>query len=152
MSVNYANRASDQMDTTFEKRYDSDGTVWVRAKAHGDLTALTPYKVIVNENGYITAALADDEYYYYVGVPAGAVSSGEYEWIQIGGPCANVVTASDTCASAGYAYKVFDGTVVCTDADYTGAAGEFAVSYEVISEAATACDLVLVPERIIGST
>lgn len=139
--------------TTLEPRYDADGKVWLMVVPHDDLTALTPYKVIMNEYGWVTAALADDEYYYYVGVPAAAVDASEvnYCWVQIGGQCDDMVTASDT-ATVGQAYKVYDGTVVCTDADYVGGAGEFAVCRTAVSDAATACDVMLVPRIIIGTT
>ena len=141
---------SDEQYTTFEKRYDADGTVWMQAYAHGDLTALTPYKIIANEYGNITAALADDTKYYYVGVPAAAVSSGDIAWLQIGGYCADVVTPS-LSVTAGHSLLLYDGAVADGGADFSGVAGEFAVNVSTTTSA-TAHDVILIPERMIGTT
>ena len=135
------------MYVPFEKRFDQDGKVWLKVQAHGNLTALTPYKVIVNEFGYVTAALADDEYYFYVGVPPYAISSGEIDWVQIGGPCSGMVVAALTMA-VGNAVKMYDGVVTDTTADYTGGVGEFAVVYTATTGADDVLDVILVPERI----
>lgn len=141
---------SDYMYVPFEPRNDADGSVWLKVQAHGNLTALTPYKVIVNEYGYITAALASDTNYYYVGVPAAAISSGEIDWVQIGGYVASMVTPS-LSVSVGHGLKIYDGAVADSGADYSGAAGEFAVCYTE-SSTSTTQNAILVPERIIGTT
>lgn len=136
--------------TTFEKRYDADGTVWMQAYAHGDLTALTPYKIIANEYGSITAALADDTKYFYVGVPAAAVSSGDIAWLQIGGYLEDMVTPS-LSVSVGHSLLLYDGAVADGGADFSGAAGEFAVNVEATSSA-TAHTVILIPERMLNTT
>lgn len=136
--------------TSLAKRYDADQTVWIQAIAHGALTAKTPYKVIVNEYGYVTAALADDTTYYYVGVPAAAVDSGDLCWMQIGGPVEDMVTPSLSVA-VGHALSLDGGAVADAGADYTGAAGEFAVC-QTASSASTTQDALLVPERILSTT
>lgn len=147
---NVLNLDSDYMKVPFTKREDSDGNVWLKVVAHGDLTANTPYKVIVNEYGYITAALADDQNYYYVGVPAETIASGTKGWVQIGGYKAAMITPS-LSVGVGHALTVYDGAVADAGADYSGAAGEFAVN---VTETTTSEEhnVILIPERIIGST
>lgn len=132
------------------KRYDLDGTVWIQAVAHAALTAKTPYKVIANEYGRVTAALADDTNYFYVGVPASAVASGDVCWLQIGGHISSMVTPS-LSVSVGHALSILDGAVADAGADYSGAAGQFAVC-TTASTTSTTQDAFMIDERIIGTT
>ena len=136
---------------TFEKRWDSDGKVWIQAQAHGTLVAKTPYQIIVNEFGNISAAVSDVESYTHIGCPQAAASSEDILWFQIGGYIADMVCSSDTFA-VGDGIKKFDATVVSVDADFTGAVGEFAVAAELVAQAATAVNAMLVPERVKGAT
>jgi hypothetical protein len=140
------------MKASFEKVYDADGGVWMRAVPHGDLTAKTPYKVIVNEYGPVTAALADDTTYYYVGVPIEAVDASEVDWcwMKIGGYIEDMVTPSLSVA-VGHALSLDGGAVADAGADYTGAAGEFAVCTEASTASETQC-AILVPERILSTS
>lgn len=136
--------------TSLKKTYGADQRVRVQVVAHAALTAKTPYKVIVNEYGYVTAALADDTNYFYVGVPESAVASGDTAWIVIGGPMEDVVTPS-LSVSVGHAFTINNGAVADAGADYSGAAGQFAVC-QTASTSSTTQDMLLVPERIIGTT
>lgn len=136
-----------QLRVPLGMRYDADGTVWLQTQSHGALTAKTPYKVILNEYGYITADLADDVKYYYHGVPPIDVASGDISWIQIGGYCANVITPSLSVA-VGNAISNTNGTLTDDAADFSGAAGQFMISTES-SSSSTTQDVILVPERII---
>jgi hypothetical protein len=136
--------------TTFERKYDSDGKVWIQSVAHANLTAKTGYKVIVNEFGQITAAQADDQNYYYLAFPEAAVTSGDAAWLQIGGYIEDMVTPTLSVA-LGHALKMHDGAIADTGADYSGAAGEFAACSEASTSSATQ-KAMLVPERIIGTT
>lgn len=137
--------------TTFKasylKRYDADGSVWVEAIAHAALTALTPYKVIINEFGHVTAALADEAAKFYVGVPAASCSLGDKIWLQIGGEVAGMITPSITTV-VGNSLILDDGAVGPGGADYSGAAGEFAVATE--ASTGTAHDVNLYPERVLS--
>ena len=135
--------------TTFEKRHDANGTVWIQAQAHDTLVALTPYKVIVNEYGYITAALADDTTRYYVGLPDAAASSGDIIWVQIGGYVAGMVTGSLSMA-VGEAISVTNGALTDDAADYSGVANQFFVCTTATSNA-TAQYGILIPEMITGT-
>jgi len=129
---------------------DADGKVWIRCRAHDDLTAKTPYKVILDEYGYITAALADDVYNYYVGVPEANVDSGDFFKIQIGGYVYAMITPS-LSVSAGHALSIYNGAVADAGADYSGADGQFAVN-QVATDTATIHNVILVPERVKATT
>ena len=135
--------------TTLQKRYDADGTVWIQAVAHGALTALTPYKVILDEYGYLTAAIADDTTRYYVGVPAVGVDSGATAWLQIGGYVSGMVTGSLSVA-AGNAISVTNGTLTDDAADYTGVANQFFIALTATTSS-TAQYGLLIPEMITGT-
>lgn len=136
--------------TSMAKRFDADQTVWLQAVAHDDLDAKTPYKVIVNEYGYVTADLADDTNSYYVGVPAVDVDDGDLCWMQIGGPIEDMITPS-LSVSVGHALEIEDGDVADAGSDYAGVAGEFAVC-QTASTSSTTQDALLVPERVTGTT
>jgi hypothetical protein len=105
------------------------GNLYVYAYAHDALTAKTPYYVILNEFGHITAAQSATAIYCYVGVPNDTYAAGDLAKLQIGGYCASVICASDDY-TIGYGVKAVGGALACTDADYTGAVGEFAASAE----------------------
>lgn len=138
--------------TTFEKRYDADGKVWLQVIPHGDLVAKTPYWVTVNEFGYVSIAMTDVVPYAYVGVPEAAVDASEvdYCWLQIGGQLDGMVTPS-LSVSVGHALNINGGAVVDSGVDFTGLAGQFAVC-RTESTTATAQDVLLVPERFLSVT
>lgn len=136
--------------TPFDKIYNSDGTVDLLVQAHAALTANQPYKVLVNEYGYVSAALADDTTYYYVGVPRVAIASGAIGLLQIGGEVAAMITPS-LSVSVGHALVMLNGAVADAGADYSGAAGQFAVC-QVDSSASTTQAVLLIPERILSTT
>lgn len=138
---------SGQLGNTLEIRYDPDGTVWIQALAHAALTALTPYKVIANEYGWVTAATTTAvSGECYIGVaPAAGIASAAIGWLQIGGPVASMVTPS-LSVSVGHAlYISAAGAVADKGADYTGVAGEFAICYTA-STTSTTQDVILVPK------
>lgn len=140
---------SSTFKASFLKRYDSDGSVWIEAIAHGTLTAKTPVKVIINEFGHVTAALADDVTNYYLGVPVSGASAGDKVWLQIGGEVADMVTPSITTV-VGNSLVVLDGAIAAGGADFSGADGEFAAATE--ASTGTTHDAMLYPERMKGTT
>ena len=145
---------SDEQYTPWEPRFDADGTAWLKIYAHGTLTAKQPYKVIVNEYGYVTAALADDTtaHHYCVGVPPHAIADGAEDWIQIGGRCSGMIVSSIT-ASVGHGMQLTGGVVADTaNGDYTGLEGEFAVVYTDTTGADDVLDVMLIPREIQGQT
>jgi len=134
----------------FGKVEDADGKVWMYAIAHGTLTAKTPYMIIYNEYGPITAALASGAFYVYIGVPEVAGVSGEMVKLQVGGDISSMVTAS-LSVSVGHALNIAAGAVADAGADFTGVATQFAVC-TAASTTSTTQDAVLVPERVLTST
>lgn len=141
-SMNY----TDTFKASFLKKYNSDGSVWIEAVAHAALTAKTAYKVIVNEFGHVTAAIADDATIYYVAVPKASCSSGDVIWLQIGGICDDVITPS-LSVSVGHAFSIVSGAIADVGADYSGLVSQFAVC-RTASTASTTQDMMLYPERI----
>ena len=132
---------------SYEKIYSADGLVRMKVQAHAALTALTPYAIVCNEYGPITAALPSSGASIYVGVPEVAQDSGDMFEIVIGGPVDDVVTPS-LSVSVGHGLTINTRAVADIGADFSGAAGEFAVC-RTASTSSTTQDLNLVPEKIL---
>lgn len=105
-------------------REDMDGTQHIWARAHGALTALTPYLAHLTNSGYTTIALFDtgvasttaaSHYGYYPFVPAAAIASDTDGWGQIGGPCIGVICASQSATTGNY-MRWSDATLTGTTA------------------------------------
>jgi hypothetical protein len=139
---------TDTFKASFLKRFDQDGKVWIEAIAHDALTAKTPYAVIIDEFGQVTAAIGDDTNRYYVGVPESGCAAGDLIWLQIGGECSGMITPSFLTA-VGIALRIHDGAIELTGTAFDGGPGEFAVA----TEASTASfhDVILRPELVLGS-
>jgi len=122
--------------------------VW--AYSHAALTAKTPYLVIVNEYGHVTAALSDGTFYCYIGVPNDTIASGALCKLQIGGYCADMITPSIS-GVVGYALRVYDGAVALVSADYSGTVGQFA---SIVSEStsSTTQDVQLCGRMVVTTT
>ncbi len=137
----------DQEHPTWSRTEDLDGKVWIVAKSHAALVANTPYALIIDEAGWVTAALPAAAKDIYVGVPAAAVAgAGEFVRMQIGGRVTAMVTPS-LSVSVGHGLTVNTAAVADIGADFSGAAGEFAACVTE-STASTTQDVVLIPERI----
>jgi hypothetical protein len=119
-----------------EPRVDGNGKKWYTVVAHAALTAKTPYKIILDEYGYVTAALTGDTGEYMIGFPAVAIASGAIGELQVFGYCASIITAS-LSVSAGHALKIKSGAVADAGADYSGAKGEFAVNVTATTTSTT---------------
>jgi len=88
-----------------QPRIDGDGKEWIYARAHGALTAHTPYLAYMSYDGWRTAALFDTGYasasaashpQYAAFVPCETVGSDTDAWGQCGGPCEDMIVASDS--------------------------------------------------------
>ena len=145
-----AQSGDDVTGRTLEWRYDGNNKVWAYAYCEAGATALTPGMVQFYEGGYRYVAMADNTHTYLVGVPDGTIASGDFAWIQIGGPADDVITAS-LSVSVGHALKIYDGAVADAGADFSGEAGEFAVN-RTATTTATAHDVILVPKYVLGTT
>jgi len=137
--------------TTQETRYDADGTSWKEVVAHGALTAKTTYAIFPGQTGYVSAAFtAATAQKCYIGVaPTGGIASGATGWLQIGGPCLDMVTASITTV-AGEALEMHDGAVALTSAAWAGTDAAFAVPTE--ASAGSTHDVFLCGEKVLTST
>jgi hypothetical protein len=125
MSANAFNR-TDYSYTPWEKFYSQNGDVTVLCQAHSTLTANTPYKVVKNRYGYITAAATSTAQMFYVGVPDKAYTTSQYFRIQIGGIVSEMVTPS-LSITAGYGLIFQTGVVASTGAAYANTPKEFAI-------------------------
>jgi hypothetical protein len=141
---------SSTQKATFQPRYDADGKVFLQAIAHGNLTAKTPYKLIYNEYGPVTAALADDTKQYRVVVPLAAVDSGDLAWLQHGGYISDMITPS-LSVEVGHALELDGGVVADAGADYSGGTSEFAVC-ATESSTSTTQDAMLIPREITATS
>ena len=142
------NRVSTTMRAGFWKRYDSDGTVWMKAYVSTDLTALTPYAIQVDEYGPFAEAIPNDTNKFWVGVPDHAMSTGDVDWLQIGGYVSGMITANIDSGAVGYGFVVNGGAVAASGADYKGSANEFAVATVDSEGNSTTHYAMLVPEQI----
>jgi hypothetical protein len=140
------NKSSTQY-ATFEKRFDSNGKVWMQVQAGGTLVAETPYGIVINEFGNVTQALPAANKYIHIGVPENAVTSGVIDWIQIGGYKVAMITASLSVA-VGHGLTCATGAVADIGADFSGAAGEFACN-TALTASQTIHTVILWPEKII---
>jgi hypothetical protein len=142
MSANAFNR-TDYSYTPWEKFYSQNGDVTVLCQAHDTLTANTPYKVVKNRYGYITAAATSTAQMFYVGVPDKAYTTSQYFRIQIGGIVSEMVTPS-LSITAGYGLIFQTGVVASTGAAYANTPKEFAICLTT-STSSTTQHVKLVP-------
>ena len=143
----------DQEHPTFEPQYNLDGTVDLVVTAGGTLVKNTAYKVILNENGYVTAAMADPSSAtkrFYVGVARAAASSGDVIRIQIGGRVTALITPSLSVA-VGHSLEIHDGAIADVGADYSGTDADFCACITASTSSSTQ-DVMLIPRIILEST
>ena len=143
----------DQEHPTFEPQYNLDGTVDLVVTAGGTLVKNTAYKVILDENGYVTAAMADPSSAtkrFYVGVARAAATSGDVIRIQIGGRVTALITPSLSVA-VGHSLEIHAGAIAAVGADYSGTAAAFCACITA-STSSTTQDVMLIPRIILEST
>ena len=129
----------------FEITHSADGKVWAYAIAHDALVLNTPYLIIGNEYGAVTSATSASSA-GYIGVADRAWDSGDYVFLQVGGPVTAMVTPSLT-GVVGYGVTIASDIVALNSADYIGAAAEFAV-FTAASTTATTQAVMLVPKVV----
>lgn len=144
---------------TVVPRTDSNGKRWIKAKAHGDLTAKVPYAISGGASGLLTKAIFDTTYVsttgaahanFYVGVPDEAISSGTFGWLQIGGDVASVVTTATT-ATAGTTFRWSNASVIGSGASDVAFCADFAVSTETTAATQTQ-SMFLLARKVCGIT
>lgn len=143
-------------------RENADGTIDVLCRAHGTLTAKTPYLVFIGYDGPRTAALLDNGLasttaagslnYLRIGVPNVAISSDTDGYLQVGGYCGSVTTASIT-VTQGVFLRWVDAAIAAGSAPTASAAplDAFAIAYTSAS-ATTSHNLMLLNRFISGTT
>lgn len=146
------NVASDnKVGTSLGFRYDADNTVWVKGTYTNDGVAKTPMCVQIIATGYGFTDLADNTNRYMLGVPDKAYATGVEGWIQVGGPCDDVITPS-LAVAAGDAFGITDGALVDAATAYVGTTTQFAICRTTSASAATTQDMLLVPVVALAAT
>lgn len=130
---------------TLELAYWPNKTVWAYVHFEADGVALTPIKVLVNEDGYVTEDIDSGSELYMVGVPDVAKSTGTIDWIQVGGPVSSMVVSS-LSITKGHAAKI-DGAAVATTSDTAITAASFGIARETVATS-SAVDMFLIPKYI----
>jgi hypothetical protein len=130
----------------------AQGNLYVYAYTHGALTAKTPYFVLVNEYGHVTAAPSAIASYCYIGVPNDSYAASTLAKLQIGGFCADVITPSLT-VTVGHAFGMGGGVVTDEGVDFTGLVNEWAANCtDSSSSAATAHDMMLCGHLVLTAS
>ena len=115
--------------------YDSDGNGWMYAMTHGALTLNTPYLIMADEFGNLTAATTAASG-GMIGVPDQAWGSGVKARLQVLGPVAALVTPSIS-GVVGEAAIISSDIVASSGNDYIEAVDEFAVFTAVAATSTT---------------
>lgn len=133
---------------TFEKRYDSDGKVFLNCIAHTELTGKTPYAIVADEYGPISEALPAAGVYVYIGVAIGTIDDGASCWLQHGGYITGVISVDTLTIAVGHGFTINTEKVADAGNDFTGVVGEFAVNAGTEAGSTTHA-MMLVPEQIL---
>jgi hypothetical protein len=129
---------------------DDAGRELTFVKAGTTLTAKTIYRLQFDESGVEAVALADDQLYYRLCIPEAGIASGASGWVVTRGLVEDA-TIPSTSATAGYAFKVYDGAVTSMGAAWAFADEEHGVYCETISSATT-CNVFLSGREGKGTT
>lgn len=144
------------------EREDADGRIWVLARAHGPLTANTPYLCYIGYDGYRTHALWDTTLasisagagigVYKAAIPYDAIASDTDGWVQVGGYAPSVTTATLT-ATVGNAWRWVDATLTCSTHPSLSApfVDQYAVAYTSASGTASH-NMFLMNKWFMGTT
>lgn len=130
--------------------YNADGRVYLYARAHTTLTKSTPYRIKYDEYGPFTAALADDQDTYRLGVATAATVTNGIAKLVHGGPYAGMITPSLSVA-LGHAVKVSGGAVADEGSDFDDLHDNmFGLAYTA-SDTSTTQNVILIPEPILAT-
>ena len=137
-----------EVKTSYRTRHDNDGKVYMEVYTHDQMVTHAIYRIIANECGHITGDLVSGIYYFYVGVACTSCPAGVTTWMQIGGRHESVTLPGALSLTKGHALSLSGGTVVDSNVDYNGAAGQFAIAAED-TDNSTSAHLMLIPDKII---
>jgi len=129
---------------------EGDGKSYVFAYTHGALTAKTPYFVLVNAYGHVTAAPSAIASYCYIGIPNDTYAASVIAKLQIGGPCSDVITPS-LSVTAGHAFGMGGGVVTDEGVVYTGLVNEWACCVTT-STTSTTQDMMLCGHLVLTAS
>jgi len=129
-----------------------EGRQTVLVDAHGALVANTPYMLMFDQNGYLSAAVVDSgTIRYRIVVPRETIAAAGDEFRgQIVGRVNNLVTPS-LSITAGHALEIHNALVADEGGAYDGSPNEFGIQ-NVTTTSATAQDMTLLNREIIGTT
>jgi hypothetical protein len=144
------------------ERENANGTVEIFVRAHGTLTAKTPYLAYVGYDGWRTHALWDTtlasitagagQGTYKMIVPGAAISSDTDGWAQVGGYCGSVTMASLT-ATQGNIWRWVDATLTCsTHPSLSGCFVDGVAICYTSASATTSHDIYLQNRWVMGTT
>jgi len=133
-----------------------DGKIFRYCKAHGTLTAKTPYKILADSSGWLTAAIADAASNTVgcayglsgckIGIPEAAVASGTYGWLQVGGKVSDAILTSCT-ATVNYCVGWVAATCIKTGAAFSGQREVFAI-FTATGATATTQDILMLNREV----
>ena len=127
--------------------WDADGKGWRYAIAHTTLVKNTPYLIMADEFGPLTAATTAASG-GMIGVPDEAGVSGAKVKLQVAGRVTAMITPSLSVA-VGHAVSIASNVVADVGADYLEKASEFGVC-KTASTTATTLDVILTAHPIIA--
>ncbi len=119
----------------WEITYDADGKGWMYAVTHGALTLNTPYLIMSDEFGPLTAATTAGSG-GMIGVADQAWDSGVIARLQVAGEVTAMITPS-LSFSVGHGVSIGTSVVADVGADYLEKAAEFGVAITASSSAST---------------
>ena len=132
---------------SWEITYDADGKGWRQAVAHTTLVKNTPYLIMANEFGPLTAATTAASG-GMIGVPDKAGVSGAVARLQVAGRVTAMITPSLSMA-VGHALTIVSDVVADDGNDYLEKSDEFAIAITV-STTSTTQDVMLTAHPIIA--
>ena len=143
---------NDNTINSLAKRYDANGTVWIKVKFIVGATAKTGTIIRGGRTGYenvaIYAVSSTTSALAYVGFPDQTYASNTIGWAQIGGPITSAIFTTSTTATAGQYAIWLNATLVGN-----GEAARQSSSFGVFTASDTSTnthDLVLFPDPITG--
>ena len=134
--------------SSFVKRFNADGSVWMEVVTHDEMVKNKLYKIIGYEFGTITGDFTAGIFYYYVGIACSNCPPGVTTWMQIGGYAEGAIHDNPLSMTKGHAFSIVGGNVVDSGVPYSGQAGQFAIATED-TVSSTVSNMMLIPDRII---
>lgn len=134
-------------------RYDSDGTVWLKAKSNAAITKKTGTAIGMGATGWSAFTKADvaatGDVAAFIGFPEATLSTNEWGWFQIGGDITDGIIKTCT-ATVGHVVEWKDATLITSGATKQLDSG-FGI-FTATSTAAATHDIKLFPKLCLPRT